>query len=91
MSATSLYLMLMTFIYLFLTFYIRILLVNNVIVAGAQQSDAAIHIPVSVLPQIPFPSRLPHNTEQSPLCYTVGPCWVPILNTAVCTCPSQTV
>ena len=31
------------------------------------------------------PSRLPHNTEQSSLCYTAGPCWLPILNTAVCT------
>ena len=31
------------------------------------------------------PSRLPHNTEQSSLCYTAGPCWLSILNTAVCT------
>ena len=36
-------------------------------------------------------SRLPYNTEQSSLCYTVGPYWLPILNTAVCTCPSPTV
>ena len=24
------------------------------------------------------------------MCYTVGPCWLSILNTAVCTCSSQT-
>ena len=30
------------------------------------------------------------DIEQSSLCYTVGPCWLSILNTAVCTCPSQT-
>ena len=37
-----------------------------------------------------LPSRLPHNTEQSPMCYTVGPCWLSILTIAVCTCPPQT-
>ena len=35
-------------------------------------------------------SRLPHNIEQSSLRYTVGPCWLSILNIAVCVCPSQT-
>ena len=35
-------------------------------------------------------SRLPHNIEQNSLCYTVGPCWLSILNIAVCICPSQT-
>ena len=40
----------------------------------------------------PFlPSRLPHDTGQSSLSSTVGPCWLPILNRAVCTCPSQTI
>ena len=24
------------------------------------------------------------------MCYTVSPCWLRILNIAVCTCPSQT-
>ena len=33
----------------------------------------------------PLPSRLPHNTEQSSMCYTVAPFWLPILNTAVFT------
>ena len=55
---------------------------NVVIVSGGQQRDSAIHIHVSTLPQTPFPSRLPHDT--------VGPCWLSILNIAVCTCPSQT-
>ena len=37
-----------------------------------------------------LPPRLPPNTEQSSLCYTRGPCWLFILNTAVCTYPPQT-
>ena len=45
---------------------------------------------VSILFQILFPFRLLHNTEQSSLCYTVSPCWLSILNIAVCTCQSQT-
>ena len=71
-------------------FYIEVQLTNNVVVvSGAQQSDSAIHIHVSILPQTPCPSRLSHNTEQSSLCCTVGPCWLSILSIAVCTCPSQ--
>ena len=38
-------------------------------------------------PELP-PPRVPHNTEQSSLCYTVGLWWLSIWNTAVCTCPS---
>ena len=68
-------------------FYIGVWQINNVvIISGAQQSDSVIHIRVSILPQTPLPCRLPHNTEQSSLCYTVGPCWLSILNIAVCTC-----
>ena len=53
-------------------FYIRIQPINNfVIISGAQQRDSAIHIHISILPQIPLPSRLPHNIEQSSLCYTL--------------------
>ena len=63
---------------------------NVVIVSGAEQRDSATHVPVSILPQTPLPSRLPHNIEQSSLCYAVCPCWFYILNIAVCTCPSQT-
>ena len=58
-------------------------------VSGARQRDSAIHTHVSILLQTPVPSRLPHNSEQSSLCYTVGPCWLSIYSIAVCTCPSQ--
>ena len=33
----------------------------------------------------PLPFRLPHNIEQSSLCYAVDSCWLSILNIAVCT------
>ena len=70
-------------------FYIRVQLINHaVIVSGAQQSDSAIHIHVSILPQTPLPSRLPHNIEQSSLCYTVGTCWLSILHMVVYICQS---
>ena len=32
----------------------------------------SIHSP----PETPLPSRLPHSTEQSFMCHTVGPCWL---------------
>ena len=66
-------------------------MINNVvIVSGVQQSDSVIHIHVSILFQILSPFRLLYNIEQSSLCYTVGPCWLSILNIAVRTCQSQT-
>ena len=58
---------------------------NVVIVSGAWQRDSAIHTHVSVFLQTLLPSRLPHNTEQSFLFYTVCPYWLPVLNIAVCT------
>ena len=42
------------------------------------------------LPQTPLSSRLPHNTEQSSVCYIAGTCWLSILNIAMCICPAQT-
>ena len=58
-------------------FYIRVELINNVVVvSGGRQRDSAIHVHVSFLPQTPFPSRLPHNIKQSSPGYTVGP-WLP--------------
>ena len=48
---------------------------NIVIVSGEQRRDSAIHIDVSIPHQTPLPSRVPHNIEQSSLCYTVDPCW----------------
>ena len=38
------------------------------IVSGEQRWDSAIHIHVSILPEIPVPSRLPCNTEQISMC-----------------------
>ena len=61
-----------------------------VIVSGVQQSDSVIHIHVSILFQILFPFKLLHNIEQNSPCCTVGPCWLSVLNIAVCTCQSQT-
>ena len=52
---------------------------NVVVVSGGQQRNSAIHVHVSILHQTPLLSRLLHNTEQSSLCYTVGPCWLSIL------------
>ena len=56
-------------------------LINNVvIVSSGQQRDSVIPGHVSICLQTPLPSRLPRNTEQSYLCYMVGPCWLSILN-----------
>jgi len=66
-------------------------LINNVLIdSGEYQRDSVIHIHVSSLLQTPLSSKRPHNIAQSSPCYTVGPCWLSILNTAVCTCQSQT-
>ena len=43
------------------------------IVSGMQQSDLVVHIHLSFLFQILVPFRLLQSTEQSSLCYTVGP------------------
>ena len=56
---------------------------TNPIISSEQQRDSAIHICVSILPQNPLPSRLPHTTEQSSMCCTIGLCWLSILNIAV--------
>ena len=57
---------------------------NVVIVSGEQRRDSAIYMHVSTLPQTSS-SRLTQNIEQSSMCYTVGLCWLSILNIAVCT------
>ena len=47
------------------------------VVSGEQRRDSAVRIHVSILPQIPLPSRLPHNIEQSSMwkhrALTTGP------------------
>ena len=66
-------------------------LINNVLIdSGEYQRGSDIHIHVSSLLQTRLSSKRPHNIAQSSPCYTVGPCWLFILNTAVCTCQSQT-
>ena len=57
--------------------------------SGGTQSYIYIYIYIPILPQTPLPSRLPQNIEQSSLCYTVGPCWVSILNVAMHMCSFQ--
>ena len=43
-------------------------------VSGAQPTDSVTHIHVSILPQTPLLSRLPHHVEQSSLGSTAGLC-----------------
>ena len=62
------------FLFLNFLFYIGVeLIYKAVLVSGVQQSDSVIRIPASMLFQIPFPFRLLRSTEQSSLCYRVGP------------------
>ena len=47
---------------------------NVVLISGTQQSDSVIHLRASILFQVFFSLfRLLQNTEQSSLCYIVGP------------------
>ena len=66
------YLFIFSFTYLFLTFSFTLgysQLTNHVVkVSGKEQRDSAIYIHGFVLPQIPLPSKLPHDSEQSSLC-----------------------
>ena len=56
---------------------------NSVVMAsGGQQADPLME-PRIHSPQTPFPFGLPHNTEQSFPCCTVGPCWLSTLNEVV--------
>ena len=67
--------------FFFLTFYFVLgyaRLTNSfMVVSGEQRRDSAVRIHVSILPQIPLPSRLPHNIEQSSMwkhrALTTGP------------------
>ena len=68
-----------------LNYHLRLPINNIVMVSGAQQSASGIHMHASIFPLTPLPSRLPHNIKQSSLGCTVGPCWLSILITAVCT------
>ena len=81
----------LSFFFSFWTFYfcIGVELVNNVvIISGEQWRGSVIHMHVFILPKLL--SSLAHHTEQSSMCCIIGPCWLSILNIAVCTYPSQT-
>ena len=59
------------------------------LVSGVQQSDSVISIMcvcvrVCIFFQILFLYRLLQNIKYSSLCYTVGPCCLPILYIVVC-------
>ena len=58
--------------------FMFILECRQLIVSGGQQRDSAIQIHVSIFPQTPLPSRMPHNVEQSSPCHTVVHCWLSI-------------
>ena len=61
---------------------------NFVIVSGGQLTDITIHIHVPILSQLLCHPHC-HMALSRALCYTVGPCWVSILNSAVCAWTSQ--
>ena len=65
-------------------------ILNHCATRGALRFYFILHTHVSILLQILFPFGLLQNIEQRSLCYTVGPCWLSVLNIAVCTCRSQT-
>ena len=66
--------------------YIEVQLINNlVLVSGVQRSESVTHIHESIHFQIFFKVTLLWNIEQSSLYYTIGPCWLSVLNTAVYT------
>ena len=70
--------------------FIGIQTINNVVIVSRKQwRDSVIQIHVSILPQTLIPSSLIHNIEQSSMRYAVGPCWLSILNIAVCAWHSQ--
>ena len=66
-----------------------------VLVSRVLQSDSVIHVYIythicmHILLQILSSFTLLQNIEQRPLCYTVGPCWLPILHIVVYICQSQ--
>ena len=71
--------------YFLCLFFIEVELIYNVVlVSGVQQSNSVIYIYIKF--QILFPYRSLQNIEYSPLCSTVGPCWLSILYTVVCIC-----
>ena len=59
---------------------------NIVLISGIQQSNSFIHTHISTFFQMIFCYKLLQNIEYRSLCYTVGPFWLPILNTILIIC-----
>ena len=77
--------------HLFLVFLFLIegqLIYNVVLISSVQQSDLVIYIYINthmyIVFQILFHYRLLQDIEYNSLCYTVGPCYLPILYKVVC-------
>ena len=68
------------YILLFLNFILHWSINHVMLVSGIQQSDSIILIHVSILSKILFLYSLFQSIQQSSLCYTLGPCWLSILN-----------
>ena len=58
---------------------------NVVIVSGVQQSDSVIQVYMYLFFLKSFSYLSYYSTEQNSQCYTVGPCWLSVLNIAVST------
>ena len=66
-------------------------LINNAVIVLGEQQWGLSHTYTCVhsTPNSPL-FRLSYSIDQSSMCHLVGPCWLSILNIAVCTCPFQT-
>ena len=74
------------------TFYfcIGVWVINNaVIVSGEQWRDSVIHMHVFILPKLPSHPGCHATLSRESLYYTVGSCWLSILNIALCTYPPK--
>ena len=60
--------------------------INNVLIFAVYKSDSIIHVYIHIIFHIIFHSGLSQDTEYSSLCYTVGPCCLPILHIIVHIC-----
>ena len=66
------------------------LIYNVLLVSGIQQSDSVVYIHMFILFRFfSHTGRLSEYIRQSFLCYTEGPCWLPILYTVACMCSPQ--
>ena len=74
-------------VFFFFNFYFALeysqLTISDVTFSGRQQRDSVIYKHVYILRHIPLSSRQLHSNRQSSLCYTVGLCWLSILNIAI--------